>query len=123
MSFKYARQIANRFNEHSTFISNNNKNKIKVRKPDYPISAVRRAKNIWVRNKYAGQLAGHNFSSMTIIPTVALMNGIPPNVDDSCYRGHPPVILKMTATETLKALTNAAELEDVLITTYGMMEA
>ena len=41
----------NRFDEHSTFVRTNNKNKIKVRKPGCPISAVRRGKNIWVAIK------------------------------------------------------------------------
>ena len=50
----------NRFDEHSTFVHTNNKNKIKVRKPGCPISAVRRGKNIWVAIKQAAQLADHN---------------------------------------------------------------
>ena len=97
MLFKYATEIVVRFHEHSTFVSTNNKNIIMVGEPGCPISAVR-GKNVLVANKYAAQLADHNFS-LIITPTVALMNDIPLKVDNSWYTNQPYVLLKITATE------------------------
>lgn len=39
--FKYAREIAIKFNEYSTFVNTNNKNKIKVEVQGCPTSAVK----------------------------------------------------------------------------------
>ena len=109
MLFNFSREIAIRFNEHSTFASTNNKSKIKVGEPGYPISTVRRAENILVAKAYAAQLADHNFSSMTITSTVALISDIPPKIDNSSYRGPHYEFLKITATELSSTLRNAAE--------------
>ena len=109
MLFNFSREIAIRFNEHSTFASTNNKSKIKVREPGYPISTVRRGGNILVAKTYTAQLADHNFSSMTITPTVALISDIPPKVDNSWNRAPHYEFLKITATEPSSTLRNAAE--------------
>ena len=81
--FKYAREIQIRFNEHPTFVSTNNENKIKVGEPGCPLSVVIVGENVLVANQYATQLADQNFSSVAITPTVALINDIPLKVADS----------------------------------------
>lgn len=79
--FKYAREIAIRFNEHPTFVSTNNENKIKVGEPGCPLSVVIIGENVLVANQYATQLI--RTSSVAVTPTVALINDIPLKVADS----------------------------------------
>ena len=76
-----------------------------------------------VANGYVVQVADQDLSLLTITPTVVLINDIPLKVDDSWYRGQPYVFLKITAIEPSNALRNAAELQDVLVTTYGSKES
>ena len=64
------------------------------------------------------QVADHDLSSVTLIPTVGLMHEIPDEVDKSWYRGTPYVYLKITATDPSSALRNAAEIEDMLTHRY-----
>ena len=117
--YKYAREIAIRFKDFTAFISTDDKNKIKVGEPDCPIAAVTRGKKVLVAHGHVVQAADHDFSSITLTPTVVLLNDVPNTVDDSWYRGQPFVYIKITATEPSTALRNAVEIENALIKKHG----
>ena len=68
------------------------------------------------------QVADHDFSNLSLIPTVILINHISESVEDSWYRGEPNVLLKITAISPSSALRNAQEVADVLIAKYGSIE-
>lgn len=120
--YKYARSIAIRFNEYSSFISTDDKCKIKVGEPNFPISAVTRGKQVLVAKGTVCQAADHDMSAITLVPTVVLVHDIPTDIDESWYRGTPHVFLKITATEPSSALRNAVEVENVLLAKYGTKE-
>ena len=80
--YKHAREMAIQFKEPTSFLSTDDKNKIKVGELNCPIPAVARGRKVLlVQDKLCKQLI--NFSSITSTSTVVLMNEIPEKVDDS----------------------------------------
>ena len=68
------------------------------------------------------QVADHDFSNLSLTPTVILINHISESVEDSWYRGEPNVLLKITAISPFSASRNAQEVADVLIAKCGSIE-
>ena len=95
--FKYAKKLAIKFSELCEFISINDKCKIKVGEPIFPVAAVARGKQVLASKEQVFQVADHDMSSIMLIPTVGLSHDIPDEVDKSWYRGIPYVYLKITA--------------------------
>lgn len=74
-----------------------------------------RGKKALVAHQRIVQATDHDFSTITLTPTVVLMNEIPQKVDDSWYRSKPYLFIKITATELSSAIKNAAELKETLL--------
>ena len=98
-------------------VSTDDKNKIKVGEPNYPISAVTRGK-VLVAHGQSLQASDHDFSKISLVPTVVLIHEIPNSIDESFYRRIPYVYLKIHATEPSYAIRNAKEIADALIEKY-----
>ena len=108
-------KMTSKFKEHTSSLSTNDKNKIKVDETNYPIAAVTRGRKVLVAHERIVQAADHDFLVITLTPTVVLMNEIPQKADDSWYRGKPYLFIKITATELSSAIRNAAELKKTLL--------
>ena len=121
--YLYAREMILAFKEFSTFISTDDKNKIKVGEPNCPTAAVTRGKKVLVAEGQVLQAADHDFASITLTPTVILLYDVPEKIDGSWYRGQRPAVrLKITATEPSTAIRNAAEIKEVLLSKYVCKE-
>ena len=81
--YKYAREMTIQFKEHSSFLSPDDKNKIKDGEPNCLIAAMTRGKKVLGDHGQVVQAADHDFSSITLTPTVVLKNGIPEKTDNS----------------------------------------
>ena len=81
--FKYSKELAIRFSNYCLFVSTNDKCKIKIGEPNFPVAAVARGKRVLVAKNQVFQVADHDLSSVTLIPTVGLMHEIPDEVDKS----------------------------------------
>ena len=68
------------------------------------------------------QVADHDFSNFSLIPTVILINHIRESIEDLWYRGGPNILLKITDISPSSALRNAREVADVLIAKYGSIK-
>lgn len=68
------------------------------------------------------QAADHDFSSITLTPTVVLMNEIPERDGNSWYRGKTYVFIKIATTEPSSAMRTAAELKETFLKKYGTVE-
>ena len=99
------------------------KHKIDVGESNFPLAAVPQGKQVLVACNEAFQVGDHNFSTISLIPTVTLINNIPESIEKSWYHGKACVGIKMTATNPLSALRNATEIVKVLINKYGSKEA
>ena len=102
-----------------SFLSTDDKNKIKVGEPNCPLSAVTRGKRVLVAKGQVLKSSDHDFSTLSLTPTVVLLHDIPFAVDNSWYRGTPYIYVKIHATEPSTALRNVREVADVLIQHFG----
>ena len=110
--------MAVRSSDDCTFLSKDEKCKIKVGDPKFPVSAVTRGKRVLVSKDQLFQVADHDMSSITLTQTVLLSRNMPDDVDQSWYCDIPCVYPKITATNPSSALRNAAEIESVLTYSY-----
>ena len=85
--FKYAEQLAIKFSDHCAFISTDDKCKIKVGEPNFPVAAVAHGKRVLVSKEQVLEVADHDTSSIKLIPTVRLSHDIPDEVDKSWHCG------------------------------------
>ena len=95
--FKYARQFALLNKEHCTFLCTDDKHKISVGEPETPLSALPRGKRVLVGANEYFRVADHDYSLISLTPTVILLNEIPEDIDGSWYCDHPKVGIKITA--------------------------
>ena len=79
--YRYLREFSLLFRDYCTMISTNDKNKIKVGEPGCPVAAVTRGKRVLMGQGQVVQVADHDFSNTTIIPTVFLVHNLPPTID------------------------------------------
>ena len=116
--YRYLREFSIRFQDNCAMVSTDDKNKIKVGKPNYPISAVTQGKQVLVAHGQSLQASDHDFSKISLVPTVVLIHEIPNSIHESFYRGIPYVYLKIHATEPSSAIRNAKEIANALIEKY-----
>ena len=98
--YRYARELALWFRDFTTFISTDDKNKIKCGEPGCPISAVTCGKKVLVAHDQVVQSADHDCTAITLVPTVVMIHDLPP----SWYHGQPYIYVKIMATELSSAL-------------------
>ena len=70
--FKYAKELAIRYSDHCSFISTDNKWKIKVGESNFSIAVVAHGKRVDAVLNQLFEVTDHKFSSVTITPTVEL---------------------------------------------------
>ena len=99
------------------FIFTEAQHKILVGEPDTPLPALPRGKGVLVDAGEYFQVA--DYSLVSIMPTVILLNDIPEEIDGSWYKGKPLVGLKITAIDPSTAIRNAQEITNALTTFYG----
>ena len=81
------REYAVKFREHSVFIYDDDKHRIKVGEPGYPLAAAERGHQAVVPLNQSFQAGDHDFSRFSLIPNVNLEVDIPESIDGSCYQG------------------------------------
>ena len=79
--FKYVKEMAIRFRDECTFLSVDDKHKVKVGEPGTPLAAVERGRQVLVGNGQSFQVADHDFSKITLTPSVIFELDIPESID------------------------------------------
>ena len=118
----YVKEYALSIRDLVSFICTDCKHKVSVGEPGSPVGALPRGRRVLVGKNVVFQVADYDFSNLSLVPTVILINHISENVKDSWYRGKRNFLLKTTATSLSSALRNAREVADVLIAKYGSIE-
>ena len=121
--FKYAREYAVRIRDICSFVCTDDKHKISMSEPNFPLEALPRGRRVLVANNESFQVGDHDFSTTSFIPTVILVNDIPERVDKSWYRGKACVSINISATDPSTALRNATAVPNVLIEKFNTKEA
>ena len=63
------------------------KHKIKVGEPDFPVAAVEWSKRVLVKVGASFEVGDHDFTKFTLIHCVTLVNDIPTEITGSWYSG------------------------------------
>ena len=107
----------------SNFICTDDKYKVPVREPGYPLSAPPRGRRVLLATNESYQVSDYDFTKINMIPTVILLNNIPEKVKDSWFRGKPYILLKITVILPSTSLQNARQVADALIKHHASKEA
>ena len=83
-----------KFNRNTTFVSMDDKHKVKVGEPGCPLAAVERGRQVLVGLDTVFQVADHDLSRFTLTPSVIFASDIPYSIDGSFYEGQVHVGLK-----------------------------
>jgi hypothetical protein len=86
-SFRYMREYALLFRQHCMFICLDDKHRVQVGEPGYPVAASERGRRVPVRSDEYFLVGDHDFTKFSLIPSVAFVIDIPENTSDSWYSG------------------------------------
>ena len=75
--FWYQRELAVRFLSDAIFMCMDDKHRIKVGEPKYPVAATDRGRCVLVGSGETCEVADHNFTKFGIIPSVTFVVDIP----------------------------------------------
>lgn len=112
--FRYQREMAVMFRQNSVFACLDDKHRVKVGEPHYPVAAAERGKKVLVSRGTTFEVADHDFTKFSLIPSVSLVANIPQEVTDSWYTGQVLIGLKEGAYEPSSPLRHMAELDGAL---------
>ena len=103
-----------KYRDLATFLCIDDKHRVKVGEPNFPVSAVERGKEVIVSLNETFMVGDHDFCKFSLIPSVVLVNDIPHAVEGSWYTGQVYVGLKDAVFEASSPMRHAAELYDIL---------
>ena len=97
--YKYLRSMTVELCDISSFICTNDKHKVPIGEPRYPLATLPRGRRVLIAiaTNESYQVGDHDFTKINTIPTVILLSNIPDSIDDSWFRGKLYVLLKITA--------------------------
>ncbi|XP_065895962.1 uncharacterized protein [Dysidea avara] len=112
--FRYFREFAIKFKSITTMACLDDKRKIKIGEPGFPVAAAERGRRVLVKVGASFEVGDHDFTKFGIIPSVVLINNIPDEFSGSWYRGQVNVSLKECAFEPSSPMRHATELSCIL---------
>ena len=112
--FRYMREYAVKYRTVLSFVSLDDKHRIKIGEPGRPNAAVERGKRVLVGRNETFEVSDHDFCKFSVIPSVSFVLDIPEEFDQSWYRGTVHIGYKDAVFEPSSALRHVAELCSVL---------
>ena len=73
--------------EHCSFICLDDKHKVKIGEPDFPVASAERGRRVPVSYEEVFTAGDHDFTKFGIIPSVIFIVDIPDEISDSWYAG------------------------------------
>ena len=95
---------------HSIFASLDDKHRVPVGEPGYPVAAVERGKRFIVARNQDFLVADHNFTRFSLVPSVTFFIYIPEEISESWYEGQVRVTLKEGSMQPSSPQRHASEL-------------
>ena len=114
--FRYQREYAVLFKDHSMFYCIDDKHRIKVGEPGFPVAAAERGRQVLQASGSRFLVGDHDFTKFGLIPSVALQITIPDDISGSWYSGKVNIGLKESAFEPSSPLRHACELNQLIAT-------
>ena len=113
--FRYEREMSLLFRDKSVFVSLDDKHRIKIGEPGYPVSAVERGKRVMVTQNTSFEVGDHDFTKFSLVPSVCFVIDIPDTIEGSWYTGRPLVAFKDAVFEASSPQRHTAELHSLLV--------
>jgi hypothetical protein len=92
--FRYQCELAVKFRSISNFTCLDDKHRVKLGEPRFPVAAAERGRHVFVTLGSLFQVGDHDFTLFSIVPSVCFLVEILEEVDMSWYRGQVVVGLK-----------------------------
>ena len=108
--FRYLREYALKLRDDCLFICIDDKHRLKVGEPGFPVAVAERGRRVIVSLNEEFQVGDHEFTRFSIIPSVIFHIDIPDSIEGSWYDGQVCVTLKEAAFQPSPALRHATEL-------------
>ena len=86
--FKYQREYALLIKNHCLFVCLDDKHRVKVGEPGYPVAAAEHGRQVLTAAGMEFQVGDHDFTKFSIIPSVILKLDIPDGINVSWYSGN-----------------------------------
>lgn len=109
--FRYEKEFSIKFKEHLVFVSMDDKHTVKVGEPNCPVAAVERGKQVLVAIGKKFVVADHDFTRLSLTPSVNLFIQIPDHIDESFYTGQVCVSFKENTFQPSSPMRHIAELK------------
>ena len=85
--FRYIREYAILVRDFCVFVSLDDKHKIKVGEPAYPVAAAECGRRVPVREDEFLTVGDHDFTKFSLVPSVIFLINVPEEITDSWYTG------------------------------------
>ena len=108
--FWYLCELAIKFCECTDFVCLNDKHKIKVGEPRYPLAAAQHGRRVLVSATKSFEFGDHHFSKVSITSSGTMLVDIPTEISESWYSGQVAMCLKESAFQPSSPLRHMAKL-------------
>ena len=112
--FRYMREYALLMRDVAMLVCVDDKHRVKIGEPSCPVAAAERGRQVIVHGRSAFQVADHDFTKFSIIPSVAFEVDIPDSISGSWYDGNVHVLYKDGVFEPSSPVRHASELVSLL---------
>ena len=100
--------------ESAIFACIDDKHKIKVGEPNFPVASAERGRQVLVLSQSRFLAGDHDFTKFSITPSVVLLTDIPMEISGSWYVGQVFILFKDGAFEPSSPIRHATELFNIL---------
>ncbi len=114
--FRYLREYALKFRDDSMVICLDDKHRLKVGEPGFPVAAAERGRRVIVSLQEEFHVADHDFTRFSIIPSVIFSIDIPDTIEGSWYHGQVCVVFKEAAFQPSSPIRHGTKLSSWLTT-------
>jgi len=105
------------FRGKCVFTCLDDKHRIKIGEPGYPVAAVERGKRVMVSRNASFEVGDHDFTKFSLVPSVCFVVDIPDSIEGSWYTGRAFVAFKDAVFEPSSPQHHTAELTCLLVGT------
>ena len=112
--FRYMREYAILFHRFSVFACLDDKHKVKVGEPGFPVAAAERGRQVLVHSSTSFEVGDHDFTKSSITPSVTFLVDIPDDIAGSWYAGQVHVLYKDTIFEPSSPSRHGTEIVSIL---------
>ena len=107
--FRYLREYSLKLRDESMLICLDDKHRLKVGEPGYPVAAAERGRRVIVSLNENFEVADHDFTRFSIIPGVIFCVDIPETIEGSWYDGQVCVVFKEAAFQPSSPIRHATD--------------